>query len=306
MRPFRFRPGQPVVWFHRALSRSNQHCLYCGELVGVGSVVLSNKEHLIARQFVPKGYLEGDSFNFIFRACNRCNKEKDSAERHLSSVTLFSSPARKESEEIERVAARKAATDFHPEKKGTLIKDASEHATVKFRFGAVSMSFGISGPPRPRDEDVALLACRHVQGLFSLVTTTDPTRAETTRLLLGERVFFHAAYPHSDWGNPELRALSERVAAWETPAHVSTARGFFKAVLRRPPIDAHGWFWALEWNKSWRIVGGIAERQEQLPIFDELPNVGWFALPNGTGRMREETPLPEGQDSLFAPALTQE
>lgn len=46
------KKNQPVSWYHKDQSKSNQFCLYCGTFLGEGSNVSSDKEHLIARSFV--------------------------------------------------------------------------------------------------------------------------------------------------------------------------------------------------------------------------------------------------------------
>src|SRR4051812_14797221 len=106
---FGTRARQPVVWFSSDLAKSNQHCPYCGVLVGVGSTVASNKEHMIARNFVPPGSLGGTGFNFIFRACVDCNQRKADAERHVSTVTLLTSSARGTDGEVDAAALHKAS-----------------------------------------------------------------------------------------------------------------------------------------------------------------------------------------------------
>lgn len=116
---FRHKQKQPVSWFHKKPSESNQYCLYCSTFVGDGASIRSDKEHLIGREFVPTGSLNvGNRFNFIFRACEQCNNEKSNIERHISSISIFNRPARYESEEINSLAVRKASKDYHPNKKG--------------------------------------------------------------------------------------------------------------------------------------------------------------------------------------------
>src|SRR5947209_19886080 len=105
---FGFKRGQPVTWYNKDLTKSNQYCLYCGDFLGIGSEVASDKEHLIGRNFVPKGSLDSGGFNFIFRACQSCNGRKSSAERHISSVTLFNSPGRWSDEDVDALAIHKA------------------------------------------------------------------------------------------------------------------------------------------------------------------------------------------------------
>lgn len=49
--PFGTKTGQAsITWYHRNPALSNQHCLYCGDFVGVGAEVESDKEHLINRR----------------------------------------------------------------------------------------------------------------------------------------------------------------------------------------------------------------------------------------------------------------
>ena len=64
---YKYKNNQPTVWFHKDKAKSNQNCLYCGTYIGVGAAVESNREHLIARSFVPKGYYSPTDFNFIVR-----------------------------------------------------------------------------------------------------------------------------------------------------------------------------------------------------------------------------------------------
>lgn len=57
-----------VNWFHTNPALSNQHCLYCSWLVGVGSKLESDKEHLINRRIAaPSPMGDAKAFNFIFR-----------------------------------------------------------------------------------------------------------------------------------------------------------------------------------------------------------------------------------------------
>ena len=63
------------------------------------------------------------------------------------------------------------------------------------------------------------------------------------------------------------------------------------------------WFWALEWNKHLRIIGGIYAPGEQPPIFSGLPAQGWVQVGKGDDgsvyRIKKEIPLLE-DDLLFA------
>jgi hypothetical protein len=281
---FGFKEGQATVWFHKDRERSNRYCLYCGRDLIV-EVARSNKEHLIGREFVPTGTLDGTAFNLIFRGCAKCNDRKGALEGHISTVTLFVSPARSESAVIDQLARRKAQKDHH-HKRGVLVKDAGESHGVSVDLGVGTARFGLLGPPQLNPKMAAELACRHVQGLFSLLTSTNPATLEGTRLLPPQQVWCDRVHHTRDWGNPRLGV-------------VTTAQGFFRAEFRRDEGKTGQWFWALEWNKSTRILGVIAGAGEPIPLFEGLPELGWMPLGPGV-RMRVEVPLrDESADLLF-------
>jgi len=263
--------------------------------VGEGSAVESNKEHLIGREFVPTGeFGEGNLFNFIFRTCKECNDEKSNVERHISSVSLFNSPARQDSQTHNNLAHRKAAKDYHPNKKGILVKDSGDEFSVVGRFGCISMNFGISGPPQGDPRYIELLAFRHIQGIFSLITSRNPHAAEGTNLLSHKYFHFFGSYNHADWGNSYLLEIMDRARKIPCYANINTANGFFKAIMRKNKGGNGEWFWALEWNKSYRIVGAIAQPNNTSNVFRDLPNLNWreLGIQNEIKtRMREESPL---------------
>ena len=165
-----YEKNQPIVWFNKNLEKTNQHCLYCGVFVGVDSEVSSNKEHLVGRQFVPLGsFQNGNQFNFIIRACERCNKRKSEIERHVSSVTMMNAiPKLDKAEYIDR-AISKASSDYHPAKQGVLVKDASDKHVFKLNSGSLRLKIEAISPPQVVLQYIYELSFYHVQGLFSLI-----------------------------------------------------------------------------------------------------------------------------------------
>jgi hypothetical protein len=297
---FRYRDGEAAVWHRGSVKKSNQYCLYCSRFVGEGSPLASNKEHLIGRNFVPTGRLGTPrAFNFIFRACIDCNQEKSNYEGHVSTISLLTSPARLGDSAIDELAKRKADKDFHPDKPGMPVADAGQKITI--RLGS-SVELELKGPPRLNPAYVRVLAMRHIQGLFALVTTSDPGAAATTRLLPKAHFGFFNYFNHPDWGNPQLIELAKRVGSWPALVDVSTAAGFFRAILRRQGVDDAPWFWALEWNKSVRVIGWIGRPDMPPSVFEELPPLNWrIAGKPGESRyrVREEIPLLGVADELF-------
>ena len=300
---YRYKNNQPVNWFNRSQTKSNQYCLYCGRFVGDGADVSSNKEHLIGREFVPTGeFGSGKLFNFIFRACEECNCAKSNVERHISSITLFNSPARRSLQVYNDLALRKAKKDYHPTKQGTLVEDSCDEFNITTQFGSANISFGFSSPPQAYLKYIEFLAFKHIQGIFSLITSKNPLTADGTTLLNHKYFFFFSAYGYSDWGNPHLLVIMERAHKIPCYANITTANGFFKAIMRREKGDLGEWFWALEWNKYIRIVGAIAQSDKTPALFDGLPSLDWkdFGIQDGARtRIREELPLDSEQDILF-------
>ncbi|HFJ0421613.1 TPA: hypothetical protein ACGS08_004218 [Pseudomonas aeruginosa] len=292
--------GKTISWYEKTGQYSNRFCLYCGIPVGGEDDVPSDKEHLIGRSFVPSGAMGGrDAFNFLFRACMPCNNRKAGAERHLSSVTLLNGPGRQFDPQAAAAAARKALNDFHPNKPGIAMGEAHEAFSIADELSGVSLGFGLSAPVQPHGGLVKELALRHVQGLFSLLTTLDYREAATLRLLPAVQIQLLGAYPRSDWGNPQLLEIARRAEDWPCHAQIVSAGGYFKAAMRRH--DTQGWFWALEWNKYLRVVGAIAKAE--MALFDALPEPPWHPLPSGQGRYRQEIPLADEDDMLFSGAV---
>jgi hypothetical protein len=59
------------------------------------------------------------------------------------------------------------------------------------------------------------------------------------------------------------------------------------------------WFWALEWNRAFRVVGAIYAEGADPPLFSGLPTLDWRYFADGRSRYREESPLSEEADLLF-------
>ncbi|MHB1068388.1 MAG: hypothetical protein ACYC1W_00820 [Gemmatimonadaceae bacterium] len=296
---YRYPTGQPVSWFKQSKARSNQHCLYCGRFVGKSSTLDSNREHLIGRNFVPKGYLGATDFNFIFRSCVGCNRAKADAEGHVSVISLHNSAARANDRHVDEVAAHKAGRAFYPGKKAQLVKDSSTTHTVESSFGSLKMSATFVAPPELDRERAATLAFRQTQALFSLVTAQDPRNGDGAKILSESEWQYVDFYPSRDWGNPRLVEIASRVRNWTSVAYVVSARGHFRAVLRAHEDPSREWFWALEWNREIRGVGAIYRGSQSPPVFVALPALRWIRLPGPSRRMREEAPLDPQTDFLF-------
>lgn len=285
--------GSTISWHAPSLEGSNACCIYCGSSLRGPNPPDSDKEHLIARNFVPTGMMDGQPFNFIFRACRSCNARKACAERHVSSVTIFNSPGRFEDTRVNEAAIRKGSGDFHTKKKKVRIQDAHEDISICYSSVTMSVKFGMVAPPQLDSSQISEVAFSHIQGLFTLICTEDYHDPLKMCLLPQDQFIWYDCYTHSDWGNPQAVEIANRVRDWECLANIVSAEGYFKATMRRSDEE---WFWALEWNRQLRLVGGIS--MSRMKLFEELPNVGWKPIPQG--RMRQHTPLDGKNDQLFA------
>lgn len=292
-----WKPGQPIVWYHRKRALSNHRCLYCGVPIGEGAKALRNKEHLIGRNFVPKGTLDsGDRFNFIFATCRDCNGRKAELEDHLSAISLFQSPSRRTSQIVDSVALRKAEKSYHPSFDGKPpVKDASPTTRIKTKWGNAELSFGFISDPQPESRRLRVLAGMQVQALFSLTTTRDYTTS-SLHVLPPSNIWYYAWYPRSDWGNPQIADVARRSRDWDEMARVKAAEGHFCALLRRRSSGG-AWFWALEWNRAIRVVGCIGQEDNPPTLFRNLPEPTWIETSPDV-RVREEIPLGD-DDPLF-------
>lgn len=291
------RTGGTVSWFHKRDDKSNLRCLYCGEGIAAGGKAY-DKEHLIGRDFAPFDPARHDQFNFLFRACRECNGAKSRLEDHLSAYTLVHGPAASLDPALRERVLAKAARSFHPARPGVPLGAAWESERVQTSLGAgASMSLSFGAPTPPSRAMIGQLALRHVQGLFALATTPDYLRAEAIGWLPPPRATLFDYAIASDWGNPQLVALAERVRDWPSRVCIDTAGGNFRAVMRRDPEQ--GWFWALEWNRCLRVFGAIAFASPRL--FEGLPELPWKNAGPGL-RFREEIAAgPTDEDPFAAP-----
>jgi hypothetical protein len=171
--------------------------------------------------------------------------------------------------------------------------------TIKAPFGpGVEMTFNLCSPPQADSDRVFELARLQLMGFFYWITFS----ADTNKggFWLGE------FYPvleavRSDWGNPVHLAFMRQASTWDLRLLVVTADGFFKATIRRHPVEVC-WSWALEWNHNLRVVGFFGEREPVLAAAKALPRLKVKTIAQGPGhalRYRMETPLSDDDDQMF-------
>lgn len=301
---YKYKKNQPVVWYHKKVHLSNQFCFYCGEFVGFNTKIKSDKEHLIGREFVPSGFISDKDFNLIFRACVKCNNEKSNLERHISTVTLFNCPERFINEELNSIALNKSNKDYHPDNRGKFVSDSFVKSKISLFSSVININAEFVGPPQLNEEYVEDLAYRHMQGMFSLLSSENPCDPTGVGTKLLPFAHFHllGIFPKNDWGNPQISYLIERTSGWEQLCLINVAEGFFKIKILRAMHEHEGWFWALEWNKQLRVVGAIANGLAINEIYADMPLLTWSPwVKNGDRQIRYRRQNPIGDiDKLFS------
>ena len=105
-------------------------------------------------------------------------------------------------------------------------------------------------------------------------------------------------YTHNDWGNPQAVELERRTRDWSITFGLIEAAEYFKAVVRQSATPSDGFFWALEWNRSVRVVGAIKCSPEAPLWLRNLPSLQWHSVSEGIA-IRWEKKLSEDSDNLF-------
>lgn len=284
---------------NRAIHLHNTRCAYCGD-----GITPENKtqDHVIGRRFVPKGKLNAN-WNLIVNACRPCNNRKSDLEDDIAAITLqpdlWGRFGHEDAAAIEE-ARRKAANSFS-RRTGKKVGDSHETTTLTGKFGpGITFNFNLTSPPQIDRERAFELARMHLVAMFFMQTYAKDTKQGGWWL--------HGYHPvlmvrREDWGNPIMRGFMEATRDWEWRLHAVTADGFFKAWTRIHP-DGKYWAWAVEWNRSHRLIGFFGEREPAQALVDTFPKPKSETIYEGPGRfirITPETPLPESEDTLFMP-----
>ncbi|MXY08238.1 MAG: HNH endonuclease [Rhodothermaceae bacterium] len=277
----------------KAIELKNNTCVYCGIVLTQDT---STKEHVIARHFVPKGKLQG-SWNLIVKACKHCNGKKCDLEDDISAITM-------QPDAYGRYGHDDAVAASEGERKGQgsrsrytgkVVKNSLENMTVEMPLGKVgTISVDFVAPPQVRQERLFCLARFQLMGFFYWITFDESSRCGG---FWTGGFWTVQAVRRSDWGNQVQRAFMDAVVQWEPRVLGCTADEFYKVAMKRHP-DADCWSWALEWNKSFRLVGFFGNHQAAKDVVSRFPRLEFHKVVQGWS-FRRETPLDESKDRLF-------
>lgn len=285
-------PGNRVHRLHNVV------CPYCGAAL---SDAIREKEHVIGRNFVPRGKLQAQ-WNLIVNACSGCNRRKSGFEDDLSAITMQPDAYGKfgvDDPDLIAEARRKAARSGS-RKTGKAVRDSMSE--LKFSVAAmpgVSIDFSFVAPPQAEDDRAFELARMQLQGFFYMLTYNELLRRGWW--WPGEFMpFLHSR--KSDWGSKQWLGFMRVTRAWDTRLHAVGANAFFCCSIKRHPT-AECWSWALEWNCQHRLAGFSGDRQAAQAIVNGIPPEDLNELtlgPNRFIRFKTDVPLTEDEDTLFS------
>jgi hypothetical protein len=276
---------------------SNLTCPYCAEPV---NQTTRRKEHVIGRRFVPKGTLD-NCWNLILWSCDECNGKKSDLEDDISAITMnfHTAGLPHMGDALASAEATRKSRKSVSRATSKLVAESSATHTVEVPLpGHARATFSFSSPPQVAEQRAYELARLQMMGFFYFLTY-DPSR-RVGHWWPGGFYPVHGTIK-SDWGNPVHRAFMNEVAAWDYRLTLTTASGYFRAIIRRHPTQ-ECWSWAVEWNDCYRLVGFFGTLSAAQEVVNRLPDIPVRSAMEGNNRWvryRVEEHLPEDDDILF-------
>lgn len=301
--------GQPNLKYSdpdKAVRLYNIACLYCGRRFGPS--LKRTTEHIIGRRFVPLGSLD-QHWNLIASACLDCNRLKSSLENDISAVTMQPDVLGRhpqDDEVLRQEAIRKGAGSISELTKRCVAESQEILALETPLLEGVPtarMKLSFTGPPTMDDDRAYRLAWYQVAGFFYWITYKKEKRVGCH--WLGSYMPLMMVR-ESDWGNTLMRSFQDLVSSWDY--RVFGVGDYFSVCIKRSPDSRPLWSWALEWNRTFRLIGfaGNEEAAKQA-----AKNLVWpknQTIPDGSNScwwFRQEQHISDQDHRLFAPLTFQ-
>jgi hypothetical protein len=286
------------VTANRVVRLKNNNCAYCS--VAFAESLKPTKEHVIGRNFVPKGTLDG-VVNLHLNVCANCNNDKSNLEDDISVITMHPDAQGRYAVDDPRVraeVARKAAKS-RSRRTGKAIAAGEQPMLVKGSFGPAEITFSMVMPPQVDHERLYRLARYQLTAFLYHQTYNETER----RGRFWNGGFFPIIYSsRNDWGNPLFKWFQDVTNSWPDVYLLNTADGFFRVWIKYLKPSAGAWAWAIEWNKNFRLIGFFGQEVSLKPFLDRKPELAWKTISDGPvrRRMRIETPIDDAaNDTLF-------
>jgi hypothetical protein len=93
-------------------------------------------------------------------------------------------------------------------------------------------------------------------------------------------------------------AFAQLTSSWETRILANAANGNFRIVVRADSSSADAWSFAVEWNRSYRVIGFFGNSGDLQSYVDGFPVAEMIQI-SPTLRLREEISLAPEEDIMF-------
>jgi hypothetical protein len=272
----------------------NRTCIYCGR--DFGNSAPRTKDHVIGRNFVPKGSFKSNDWNLTVWACRRCNNEKAKLEGEISAITLQPGIATTHADRSLTLLAERKASKTRSEATGKTVRESREMLSLTHSLGPdASMTFGFVGLPRLVPDRVLALAEAQIHAFFYFLTY-DESQGKGSSLPGG--ISWSMFAQKGDWGNAQFLAFASLTRDWIGRVSGTAAEHYFRIVIKRDPSEPKLWSFGLEWNRNYRVVGFFGDTKSSSERVGAFPSFEWVRI-DETTRRREEIPLKPSEDVLF-------
>src|SRR5436189_2134892 len=122
--------------------------------------------------------------------------------------------------------------------------------SIAFPFGSARLTFNLVGNPHVPKESIHRLAWYHAVAFFGFLTYCLEKRKARA---FNSYTAIHMG-PRSDWGNLRLREFADLTKSWIPRMWLYGADGYFRLIIRRRAATDALWSFAVEWNKSYRVL----------------------------------------------------
>lgn len=268
----------------------NQRCAFCDcELNNENT----DKEHVIARRFVPKGYMDRQ-WNLLLNSCRSCNRRKADLENDISAITMQPHPLTQVAPHEPHLseAARKAKT--RSPRTGKPVRESEEKTQIDGKLGPARLKIGLIAPPQIDRDRAYELARFQVAGFFYFLTYNNEQGCGS--IWPGSYMPF-LLVGSTDWGHPTLKGFAQVTYSWPYRLIAHTGNGHYAVAIKKHPTN-NLWSFALEWNKNIRLAGFLGNETVAQAIADELPKPIMISISENE-RYRPEVPLRDDEEDLL-------
>ena len=151
---------------------NNETCPYCGTEL---DETTATKEHVVGRNFVPKGKLNS-SWNLILRACSTCNVRKSELEDDLSAISMSpdASGTFAHTDSALHSQAERKGRSVHRRTKKSVAESAENFTLTGKPLPNLSMSVSFVAPPQADPQRIVELSRMQIAAFFYGVMTYKP------------------------------------------------------------------------------------------------------------------------------------